>query len=372
MDNRQTINVTLSSAQKLTASNFAVKVKTTLNGGIYNKSIPIESVSTGDNKKYTIRLNKENRLSSSDRICVYVSGLTGTGTGKVETYYSDGKYNKTYYEARAIEQNANVNTDVNLSGSGYLKVSVKDVPAGMRYTIGGMRSNCITFTGKITKSGTSVTTITAVDEYGNTMTTIVTWCVYNSSVISAYYSPRYYRTRGESGAAVHVAADINSVAGGSGNYIYDIVGNTYGLDIYSNGKLEGYINKAGTYNIKVRITDSDNAGVSTTVDCVINVAQGITVSGYIRDVAGEVLSNAYIIFTNRDKSTEYTYYCYSDVKRDGSYSVDIVPGTYDIAIYSGSDTTYIYSQRFTGNISGRNYSSDVKRYPLDQRITDII
>lgn len=105
------------------------------------------------------------------------------------------------------------------------------------------------------------------------MTTIVTWCVYNSSVISAYYSPRYYRTRGESGAAVHVAADINSVAGGSGNYIYDIVGNTYGLDIYSNGKLEGYINKAGTYNIKVRITDSDNAGVSTTVDCVINVAQ---------------------------------------------------------------------------------------------------
>lgn len=361
VDNRQTINVTLSYAQKLTASNFAVKVKTTLNGGIYNKSIPIESVSTGDNKKYTIRLNKENRLSSSDRICVYVSGLTGTGTGKVETYYSDGKYNKTYYEARAIEQNANVNTDVNLSGSGYLKVSVKDVPAGMRYTIGGMRSNCITFTGKITKSGTSVTTITAVDEYGNTMTTIVTWCVYNSSVISAYYSPRYYRTRGESGAAVHVAADINSVAGGSGNYIYDIVGNTYGLDIYSNGKLEGYINKAGTYNIKVRITDSDNAGVSTTVDCVINVAQGITVSGYIRDVAGEVLSNAYIIFTNRDKSTEYTYYCYSDVKRDGSYSVDIVPGTYDIAIYSGSDTTYIYSQRFTGNISGRNYSSDVKK-----------
>lgn len=50
VDNRQTINVTLSSAQKLTASNFAVKVKTTLNGGIYNKSIPIESVSTGDNK----------------------------------------------------------------------------------------------------------------------------------------------------------------------------------------------------------------------------------------------------------------------------------------------------------------------------------
>lgn len=47
-------------------------------------------MSTGDNKKYTIRLNKENRLSSSDRICVYVSGLTGTGTGKVETYYSDG------------------------------------------------------------------------------------------------------------------------------------------------------------------------------------------------------------------------------------------------------------------------------------------
>ena len=79
------------------------------------------------------------------------------------------------------------------------------------------------------------------------------------------------------------------------------------------------------------------------------------------------MSNAYIIFTNRDKSTEYTYYCYSDVKRDGSYSVNIVPGTYDIAIYSGSDTTYIYSQRFTGNISGRNYSSDVKRYPLDQK-----
>lgn len=79
---------------------------------------------------------------------MYVSGLIGTGTGKVETYYSDGKYNKTYYEARAIEQNANVNTDVNLSGSGYLKVSVKDVPAGMRYTIGGMRSTVLLSQGK--------------------------------------------------------------------------------------------------------------------------------------------------------------------------------------------------------------------------------
>jgi len=71
VDNRQTINVTLSSAQKLTASNFAVKVKTTLNGGIYNKSIPIESVSTGDNKKYTIRLNQgEQAFIFGQNMCV--------------------------------------------------------------------------------------------------------------------------------------------------------------------------------------------------------------------------------------------------------------------------------------------------------------
>lgn len=42
-------------------------------------------------------------------------------------------------------------------------------------------------------------------------------------------------------------------------------------------------------------------------------------------------------------------------------SISLVPGTYDVEVRMGNDVTYIYSQTFTTNVSGRDYVSDVKK-----------
>ncbi|WP_349823783.1 Ig-like domain-containing protein, partial [Coprococcus sp. RTP21428st1_B10_RTP21428_210409] len=73
----QTVQVTLSGSQKLPASSFVVKASTVLNG-TYNYTIPLDGVTTKDNKTYTIALRRGCSLSDYVRVCVYVDGLYGT------------------------------------------------------------------------------------------------------------------------------------------------------------------------------------------------------------------------------------------------------------------------------------------------------
>ena len=57
MSNPRTVKLTLSSEQKLTSSSFSIKASTVMNGN-YNYNIPFDSVTTKDNRNYTIALRR--------------------------------------------------------------------------------------------------------------------------------------------------------------------------------------------------------------------------------------------------------------------------------------------------------------------------
>lgn len=360
----QTASVTLSAAQKLSASNFKVMTSTVVNGK-FNINVPYESVTTKDNKTYTIKFKKDTIEADDIRLRVCVSGLAGTGTGQAETYYSQGKYNTIYYVSYSEQQNSNFTQDqyLNLSPKGSCNVTVSGLPAGVSWERDSDSENYIIFSGRPTKVGTVVSTLVAEDELGNVAKTIITWNIYNASVIVANYEPSYYLIGTAKDSSVYIENYISSVAGGSGSYDYTIIGNNFGLE-QSGSYIYGTLAKAGTYNIKVKITDRYNSAISTTVTCPITVVQGITVSGVIKDKSGQGIPNADVSFYNRGRSGTFagmTRYAEADEK--GAYSVTLIPGTYDVRIEipSVNYESYLQSQKIEKSGSRYDYKTTVKK-----------
>ena len=360
MPNQQTVKVTLSAAQKLKATDFVVKSSKVLNGA-YSYNMPIDKVTTKDYKTYTIVCNKAYRAESGTRVCVWVSNLAGTGKAKIETYYAGDKYKQTDYVSYIFEQNAVVNERLTVECEGHSSITVKDLPAGIVCYREKKDGNNILFKGSPKNTGTKTSTITFKDELGNVQIKKVTWNIYSSSVIRAYYEP-LYTTIISSVPSIVISRYTSAVAGGSGRYNYSFVGEDHGLNIDSDGRVYGYATKPGTYSVKVKITDANDPAVSGTAVCEIYVAKQIAISGFVKDKNGTVIRDAHVKFVNKDKTTPYKTGwegSFTDLAQR-RYSVKIVPGTYDVIITVGSDITYVYSRKFTETSSEVDLVSDVR------------
>ncbi len=359
----QTVQVTLSESQKLPASSFVVKASTVLNG-TYNYTIPLDGVTTKDNKTYTLRRGCS--LSDYVRVRVYVDGLYGTGKSSIETYYSKDHSNRRVYMTYELEQNESFSRDFTVDRArGICKFTVDKLPDGVKYAIKPDGSNAISFSGTVKKTGTTKTTIKSVDELGDIVTYIITWNVSSSSVISAYYIPQYGMIDTDD-KYYSVSVKPASVAGGSGKYTYSIDGDDYGLSVDITGRVTGKIYQEGTYNLKVKITDDNDTKISTTVNCEINTKKAIKVEGYVKDINGNNLNGVSIMFYNQDKATPYKLAWNGVTSRnDGSYSMDLFPGTYEVVISMRDDSTYLYNQKFDKSETGRNLVSDVLKLAVN-------
>ena len=362
MSNPRTVKIALSSGQKLTSANFSIKASTVLNGK-YNYNIPFESVTTKDNKIYTIALKRGYKLSSSARICIYIKGLMGTGNSKIETYYSGNVQNNTIYKSYKCEQNVEVGYTLNVNGylgiAGIGSFTVTGLPAGIKYKVNPGDANEVYFSGKPTRTGTTVTTVKVVDELGNVDNYKISWNIYSSSVIAGNYEP-VYKIMGSTSLNCSISNRIASVAGGSGSYTYSFVGESYNLSVDSNGKITGKIEKEGTYNLKVKITDANDENISTTVACVINITRGAALTGYVRDRNGNMLTGANVILYNKDTSSLYELASdFATVDRNGMYILSIIPGTYEVRIKIEGDVTYIGNRTFGSGRNNVDFVADV-------------
>lgn len=360
----QTVQVTLSGSQKLPASSFVVKASTVLNG-TYNYTIPLDGVTTKDNKTYTIALRRGCSLSDYVRVCVYVDGLYGTGKSSIETYYSKDHSNRRVYMTYELEQNESFSREFTVDRArGICKITVDKLPDGVKYARKTNGSNAISFSGTVRKTGTTKTTIKSVDELGDIVTYIITWNVSSSSVIAAYYIPQYGMI-GTDNKYYSVSVKPTSVAGGSGKYTYSIDGDDYGLSVDITGRVTGKIYQEGTYNLKVKITDDNDTKISTTVNCEINAKKAIKVEGYVKDINGNNLNGVSIMFYNHDKATPYLAWSGVTSRNYGSYSMDLFPGTYEVVISIGDDSTYLHNQKFDKSETGRNFVSDVLKLTVN-------
>ena len=329
--NSRTIQVKLSGAQALSAGNITVKTKNYANG-TYNRTLKIMSVTSADKKTWTITLDAESTISETDYVQVTIRKLKGSGTVSKQVVFSRGVFNYTDTMIYTDEVNEYVSHSFSADGFGYSTYSASGLPAGVTAKMSDSGSS-LKFSGKPTKAGVYKSKVVAKDELKNSYTYDVIWLIGSSNTIAAAYAPKYavVSTKG----TYYIDTDIYKV-GGSGSYNYAIQGNAYGLTVDESGSLAGTLPAAGTYNIRVLVTDRENPSIRTTATLTVSLQAGRTISGIVKDAKGNPLPDAYVYFSNKNRANRYQTYSSTWTDEKGAYSVRLVDGTYE-AYASGYD-----------------------------------
>ncbi len=352
--NAYSIRVTLSKAQLLTAKNFTVKTKS-YDRGTFNKTYAIDNVTTGDKKVYDIVLDSSSYIEAETYLQVSVSGLSGVkGVKTVQLRYEKPKQNLQRDFVYKAEYNEEVEEDIYLGGYGYSKIiSVNGLPKGIMAKIsdGG---NYVNLYGKSTVKGRYNATITTQDELGNTEKINILYLVGADDQIAAGFTT----VRGVMGSESFWIDQAVSVAGGSGIYTYEIVGNNYGLSI-DGEYVAGNLNTAGKYNVTVKVTDEMNTNLTTTATLTIDIKQGFTITGVIKDASGNPIPYADVVFENKNESDLYCSSRFTTANDKGVYSAQVISGTYDVNARMYSTAKYLYGVKITAARSGLNITMPV-------------
>lgn len=353
--NQYTIQVELSAAQALTVKDFEVKTKVHSTGS-YNRTLKIDSMVSGDKKKYILSLNADNPLLEAYHVQVIVKNLKGSGTVSRVQVYNEGVF---AYEDTLIYtgmQGSQVSKTMELRGAGYSTCSASGLPSGISYKIDA-EGNEVRFTGTPTKAGSFSGKIVTKDELGNTHTYHLTWIIGNDTTVVAAAKPVHAVITAGKNCYVYSAV---SVVGGSGSYTYTIEGNNYGLSVKENdgAEVEGNltISSAGTYTVPVVITDKENPERKTTAKVVLSLVEGRTISGIVKDANGNIMQSAYVSIKNKNKSDRFltSTYAYTDSK--GNYSVTLPDGNYQIYSKYGNTISSIQTLRVSESKSGIDFT----------------
>lgn len=316
------VQVTLSAAQALTKDNFAVKVKNSAAPN-YVTSNKIERIETTNNKTYVLVLNEE--ISNGEMVQVNVAGLNGSGTLNAEALYIESPV--SYQSTRIFT--ATVNQSVREEYG--IDYTITGLPEGLKYSA---ESGYIY--GKVSKAGRYTSQATDTDEWGNTYTYDIVWLIGDANTILAEAKEENKAIQRVDGNA-WIYSCIN-IAGGSGDYTCEIVGESYGLEI--DGKhLEGYLTQPNSYSVQIKVTDNDNLNLTVTTTVKINVIKGRTITGTVADNAGKAVKNGYVSFVSKDKTSKYPRY-YEGSIEDGKFTALVPDGTYTVYAHNYEGSYY--------------------------------
>lgn len=367
VQNAQTITFSLDRAMALNASQVQISNKWNIDGA-YNRQLKIDTMTTADNKNYTVVVNSDNRISENSYVKVTIPVLPGS-VKSMEKKYSEAlcAYTEDQISTWTINEYDSKNFYFD-SDDGYSTYSITGLPAGLTSEVKG---NALVVKGTPAAAGVSVATMTAKDELGNTLTKTITFLVGSNTQIVGAATPVY---------TLATTADSNNVykrpkvIGGSGNYRYTIVGDTGAAAKFEDPESDGSsydgdivakVVAAGNYTVTLHVVDRENAALACDVQVVIHVAQGVSIVGMVKDAVGNAIPGAEIKYTNKNRADRYSTLAFATTDKDGAYSATVSAGTYDIAAsYNDNDdddssysdnakaVNYLYKQDLTVSKSG--------------------
>ncbi|MZH15855.1 hypothetical protein GT641_01020 [Clostridium sp. BIOML-A1] len=369
------IQVVLSAEQALSASDFTVSSK--VNGyGNYVRKCVLDSVTTTDQITYRIHLNRQDVLFNSNMVQVSVPKLK---TSK-EAVYRKAADEITTGEVKIFAKGDGFNTKKDITYykpniSGLAVFTVGELPPGVSYkeVQKGSASNYLEFTGVFTASGIYTTKIDVVDELGNKIHHTVTWKVWDAQTIVAEDIIQYGYLQNPDAAAGKPDGAYTSKSdaqilprGGSSTYTYEVVSKADCMELtpdgfYAYGTID--TRQAGTYTMKVKITDKKNSAIFTYCTVTFVIEKGIRVKGTFVDLDGHKIKN----------TVSDTFCCYIKSKwMDRAYSIDLrkeigkynsstgtvyfdVPeGNYDIRVVNKTGGVEKYLENYTVSTSTSN------------------
>ena len=357
------IQVVLSAKQALKASDFTVSSK--VNGyGKYVRKCVLDSVTTTDQITYRIHLNRQDVLFNSNMVQVSVPKLK---TSK-EAVYRKAASTITTSEVKIFAKGDGFNTKKDVTYykpdiSGLAVITVGELPPGVSYkeVQTGSNSNYLEFTGVFTASGIYTTKIDVVDELGNKIHHTITWKIWDAQTIVAEDIIQYGYLQNPDAAAGKPDGAYTSKSdaqilprGGSSTYTYEVVSKADCMELtpdgfYAYGTID--TRQAGTYSMKVKITDKKDSAIFTYCTVTFVITKGIRVKGTFVDLDGHKIKN----------TVSDTFWCYIKSKwTDRAYSIDLKK---EIGKYNSSTGT-VYFDVPEGNYDIRvvNKTGGVEKY----------
>lgn len=362
VQNAQTITFSLDRAMALNASQVQISNKWNIDGA-YNRQLKIDTMTTADNKNYTVVVNSDNRISENSYVKVTIPVLPGS-VKSMEKKYSEALCAYTADQISTWTVNEYNSTEFYFNGDGYSSYSITGLPAGLTSEVKG---GVLVVKGTPSAAGVTAATMTAKDELGNTLTKTITFLVGSDTQIVGAATPVY---------TLATTADSNNVfksptvIGGSGNYRYTIVGDTGAAAKFEDpeedgssydGEIVAKVVAAGNYTVTLHVVDRENAALACDFQVVIHVAQGVSIVGMVKDAVGNAIPGAEIEYTNKNRADRYCTSASAMTDKDGAYSATVSAGTYDIAASYNDDSSYsdnakavnyLYKQDLTVSKSG--------------------
>lgn len=357
------VRVVLSGAKTLKASDFIVQTKRSPSAARYT-NVPVESVSTKDNKVYDVNL--ERAISSGCYLKVTIGALASNKSSEIYVEniagYGDATNESVRYVKGMKEGSYSSEWEINSDNAvGALTYSVTGLPSGLKsYISKDKTSVCVRGKFNNVENGTTAT-LTGVDEKGVTFTRKYIFYVGASDQLVVVAEPAYTdlsyipddpntEKDEESGRYIedYDVCELLHVSGGTGDYSYNVTCN--GKSLYewhrdAEGKIVAI--PAGTYNFNVEITDENRENLKTSAVVTFVLENGVVVSGTVRDAAGQPAKG--ISIHGYTKSDAYSRYYSMDAttEANGTYTTRVMKGDY----YTYCDDSYDVT---VGNVFNSN------------------
>jgi len=327
------VRITLDKAKTLTTDLIKVEGKRYSQGN-YIRQYEISNIRNYDNKTYDLTLGEGHEVEADSFVRVTIESLPGNGTKSLETQamFVKKAMPKTEYWIGVVGNLVDKTYDLSEYCYGNISYKVVGSVDGIKWT---ERNNVITFSGTYeTVTVGTVLTIQATDEMGNVVTKKILVAVGNDSTVVASAEDMTLLV-GETLEDKEFA----KVAGGSGNYTLEVVDLPKGISMNETGAISGAAISAGTYNVKVTVTDAEKEERTATVTAVINVEEPRTVTGTVVDNKGLPVAEAEIICENIMEGIIYN----TKTDAEGKYTVLVPEGSYNIYTQFAENVDSVYN-----------------------------
>ena len=354
--NGYSIQVELSQERQLETSDFTVMTKK-YDYGAYNRNCKIESVISQDKKTYLLLLDSASEIDSGNMIRLCVDIKDGN-TIAAESRYSCTILNTNHAVAFSLKVNETLKETIEIQGEGYC--SIKDTigfPKGIKAVISKDYTK-VKIEGIPVEEGVFEAVLLLEDELGNVSTDRILFVVGSEDKLMAGIMPVEKYLSSDSPVWMY---EYITVSGGSGDLRYEIVGDSYGLNLYGRN-INGYLNQAGVYHLEIKITDRKDEKRSVVVPFDFTVKSMKKVSGRITDAEGNIISGAQVGFYNKNSNIADSLQATVLTDAQGNYYAEVPEGLYDVSAEMGNIRRYLYAKQISYDLENMNISLPL--YPI--------
>lgn len=309
-----TLKVTLDSPQVLTADDFKVETKS-YGEGSYMRTVSVDDVYTTDNQTYEVYLANDD-IYSGRYVRVTVNALNGQKTAEVR-FLADSDTSRYVHVAEVGDDEHSFSINDNAMGTSRSTIKTGTLPAGYKLTNESRDSSYVRGIPSAVADNQHVV-FTTTDELGRDTTTDVNFLIGDDDHIvvenatigdqvsgKIYAKDTFYENLRFAGGSGNITAEILNTYDGTFK-IDDTYSDSVEIAVADSNKLA-----AGTYDIPVRITDSNGKTGQGTLKVIVTASAKVVtkVNNYNYDGS--------IYFYNHNTNEEFSL---RSVERESEFS----------------------------------------------------